>query len=327
MFLITLIKKKLIKIYINLTTDKINIIKIPKKKFRTKKIKYYVIATKKKRGFFSLLLFVLNHLKYADKENLIPVIDMELHQTLYNESKKMKGTRNSWEYFFKKVSKFNIINIYKKENYLLCKDKNIFTKNNAFSPLLKETYEKYIRIDKKILRKYLIFFKNKFKKNNILGVHFRGTDMKYGTNHPLPATKKQMLKIIENIKKNYKFDKIFLITEDLNNFRFMKNTFKDQLLTINNFRSNKLKIFDINIRKYHRYKMGEEILINALLLSKCSVIVSTQTGVSDFAKFINPKIIFFKINNGLNSKRIVYSLLKFKIKSILPESLSGFKDY
>ena len=107
----------------------------------------------------------------------------------------------------------------------------------------------------------------------------------------------------------------------------MKNTFKNQLLTINNFRSNKLKIFDINIRKYHRYKMGEEILINALLLSKCSVIVSTQTGVSDFAKFINPKIIFFKINNGLNSKRIVYSLLKFKIKSILPESLSGFKDY
>ena len=34
-----------------------------------KKAKFYIIASKKRRGFFSLILFVLNHLKFSKKKD------------------------------------------------------------------------------------------------------------------------------------------------------------------------------------------------------------------------------------------------------------------
>ena len=81
------IKKKLISIYLARNVDRIkNIKKINRQEF-TKNIKYYVICSQKKRGFFSLLLFVLNHIKYAKKKKLIPVIDMKNHPTLNKEEK------------------------------------------------------------------------------------------------------------------------------------------------------------------------------------------------------------------------------------------------
>jgi hypothetical protein len=71
--------------------------------------------------------------------------------------------------------------------------------------------------------------------------------------------------------------------------------------------------------------MGEEALINSLLLSNCNVLISTQTGISDFAHFVNPKLKFLKINNGNNSKRIFFSLFKYYIKDFLPYAMGGFK--
>ena len=73
-------------------------------------------------------------------------------------------------------------------------------------------------------------------------------------------------------------------------------------------------MFHLNIRKNHRYKMGQEALINSILLSNCKVVISSQTGISDFAKFINKKLILIKIKNGLNSPKVFHSFFKWKIK-------------
>ena len=40
--------------------------------------------------------------------NFIPVVDMENFPRWYNEKKKIKKTLNSWNYYFKPVSKFSL---------------------------------------------------------------------------------------------------------------------------------------------------------------------------------------------------------------------------
>ena len=310
------LKKAIIKKYINLNFDQIE---YKKKKFNIsnkKKIKYYIIASSKKRGFFSLVLFVLNHIKFAKKKSLIPIIDMQNYKTIYNENKIFLNTKNAWEYYFKKRNKLDLNKIYREKNYVISSDENPYTKNNKFHDSLKSTYKKEIEINSDIKKK-ILFYKKKFqlvKDNKILGVHFRGTDMKISPNHPTPPFKSQILEKIKYSQKKFKTTKIFLVTEDLDNFIFMKKNFGNNLLTINNFRSNKTKVFHLNIRKNHRYKMGQEALINSILLSYCKVVVSSQTGISDFAKFVNDKLIMIKINNGFNSPRLFPSFFKWKIK-------------
>ena len=324
------LKKKILKTLIRYFFDKIDLDKeYDKSYFRNKNYKnykYYIIASKKKRGFFSLVLFVLNHLKFAQKKSLIPIIDMEIHKTLYNEKNVIFNTNNAWEYYFKKINSLKVKNIYKKKNFMICKDENIYTKNNKFHPSLKKIFIKNFKIHKRIASKIKLLEKKYFsKKGEILGIHFRGTDMKYMPNHPMPATKGQIFRKIIFLKKKYNFKNFFLITEDLDNYQFMKKKFGDQLIDIGNFRSNSSKIFDKSFRRNHRYMMGEEALINGYLLSKCKVVVSTQTGISDFSFFLNNKIKFIKIKNGNNSPKILFSIIKWEIKNILPEYLGGFK--
>ena len=306
-----MLKKKIISFYLSKYVDKI------KKKKRVihqeKNSKFYIIASNKKRGFFSLLLFVLNHLNYSRKKKLVPIIDMQFHPTLYNEDKLLFGTYNAWEYFFDKINNYALHKIYKNHKFQICKDKNIFTKNNKFNNNLKNTYIRFIKVNKRILQKYNILKKKFFKNGDkIIGIHFRGTDMKFTPNHPLPMTKKQMFEVTKFLMKKYKIKKIFSVTEDIKNFDFVIKKFgKDNVYHINNFKSTKTKIFDLNYRKFHRYKMGEEALINGLCLSNCKVILSSQTGISNYAKFLNSKVHFYKIDNGFNSKRIIFSLFRF----------------
>lgn len=321
------IKKKLISIFIAKYFDQIkNSKKIKESVKFSKNKKYYIIATRKKKGFFSLLLFVLNHIKFAKKNNLIPIIDMKNHQTLYNENKTIFGTKNSWEYYFKNINNNSLDEIYKSENFKFCEDKNIITKNNKFNSSLKQIYNSYIKINKNILIKYQTHKSKIFKKKEkTLGIHFRGTDMKYSPGHPLPPSKKQIKENINSLTKKYSLKKIFLVTEDKNNFHFVTNNFKNlQIFHIKNYKTSKLKAFDINYRKLHKYKMGEEALLNSLLLSNCDLVLSSQTGISDFAKFINPTLKLIKINNGFNSESIFFSIFKWQFKNFLPKYLGGF---
>ena len=57
-----------------------------------------------------------------------------------------------------------------------------------------------------------------------------------------------MFDIIESLSKIKKFEKIFVVTEDLNYLKKFKNKFKDKLIYLNCYRSKK-SIFDEYPRK------------------------------------------------------------------------------
>ena len=67
--------------------------------------------------------------------------------------------------------------------------------------------------------------------------------MKTQERHPFPATYKQIINNINYQIKNYKYDKIFLVTEEKNYLDKLKKYYSKDLLCYNNsFRSNKPNI-------------------------------------------------------------------------------------
>ena len=160
----------------------------------------------------------------------------------------------------------------------------------------------------------------------MLGVHFRGTDMKTQERHPFPATYKQIESYIDFELSKNKYNKIFLVTEELNYINKLKKKYKSKICFYNSYRSNEKDIFDTNSRKNHRYLIGRENIIDMLILSNTRKIICTNSHLPDASNFIkNFKIRLIKIENGNNSKNLLIAQFLWYIKKILPHYLGGFK--
>ena len=68
---------------------------------------------------FSNFIYVLNHLEIAKRNNFIPIVDMENFTTIYNEKEKIDNTYNAWEYYFEKLNKYSLKEVYKSQNVII----------------------------------------------------------------------------------------------------------------------------------------------------------------------------------------------------------------
>jgi len=288
---------------------------------------FYVIKRSPGAGMFSNLTFVMNHLLIAQRHNFIPVVDMENYPTIYNEKKKINGTKNAWEYYFEPVSKYSLNEVYKSQNVFITSDK--FSSEFDHKIYNKKKFNKIyklIKIKKKLKNEILLIKKKLFKNKKIIGIHYRGTSYKTSANHPFPPTKLQMYNLIENSLRNKNLDKIFLSTEDEIMDTYLKTKFEGKILSVHSFRSKVDNAFKIYPRNRHRYKLGKEIIVESYLLSFCKNFIFVQTNVSNFVRLINPKVKKKVLFNGLNSKNEYLAKFLWNIKNNLHPSLGGFKN-
>ena len=288
---------------------------------------FYIIKRSPGTGLFSNVTFILNHLKICKRHNFIPVVDMENFKTIYNEIDKIKNTNNAWEYYFENLNNYSLDEIYKSNNVIITNDKffHFFSYGIDVDPKLSELLQTDIKINNLLLKTYKRVCK-KFNNKKILGVHFRGTSYKRSPGHPLPATKKQMVDVVNNLLKKEPIDKIFLVTEEKNYLDYFKKKFRDKLIYIDCcYRSDKNDAFEIYPRKRHRYKLGREALIETLLLSKCDYFIYLCSNVSSAAiSFnLNTKQKRIQIDNGMNSKNIIISQFLWYLKTLLPKKIGG----
>lgn len=288
---------------------------------------FYVIRRNPTAGFFSNITFILNHLKICKEMNFIPIIDMKNYPSLHNEIKIIKNTKNSWEYYFEKLNKYSLDEVYKSKNvYMSAKT---FQKNMSIDMTSNQIskYFKKIKIRKEILQKIDNFYQKKFETNDkILGVHFRGSTYKTARGHGFPLTKKLMIKNIQFLLKKFNYNKIFIVTEEHEYLKALKESFKDKLIFYNSFRMKKLDSFKIYPRKNHRYLLGEEILIETVLLSRCDGLTFIKSNVISAAKmFSKKKIKLHEVYMGLNTRNKFFSKYLWLIKSILPSYFGGLK--
>jgi hypothetical protein len=290
--------------------------------------KFYVIRRSPGAGFFSNLTYVLGHLEIAEKYKFIPVVDMENFPTIYNEKKSINNSNNSWEYYFKRVSKYDLKEVYKSKNLIFTS--NFFedhmptdmTSEKNFYRLLKKHI--HIKLD---IKKEIDNLKKKITTNGkVLGVHFRGTTYKTARGHAFPIPLNLMIKNIDFLIRKFKYDKIFLVTEEEKYFNFLKKYYQKKLIFLNVYRTNKLDAFKHYPRPNHRYRLGKEILIETLLLSCCSGLTFVKSNVSSAAiLFSKKKIKLHPLFIGYNSRNKYISKWYWYFKKILPEWMGGFR--
>ena len=163
-------------------------------------------------------------------------------------------------------------------------------------------------------------------RKKILGVHFRGSTYKTARGHAFPPTIKLMIKNIETLMQKYKYNKIFLVTEEQKYLSALKKKFGDKLIFYNSFRMNKLDSFKIYPRRNHRYLLGEEILTETLILSKCQGLTYIKSNVISAAiMFSQKKIETHEMFLGFNSRNKFFSNYLWFIKSFLPGKFGGLK--
>ena len=296
---------------------------------KNKDKKFYVIRRSPGAGFFSNLTYVLAHLLIAKKYKFIPVIDMENYPTIYNEKKIINKTYNSWEYYFSKVSKYSLKDVYNSKSVILTS--NFFENHMPTDMALKNEFHKiikqYIQINPDILKEMQIFKKKYFKNTDkILGVHFRGTTYKTARGHAFPIPPKLMKKNIDNLIKKFGYNKIFVVTEEEKYLEYMKKYYPKKIIYCEVYRTLKIDVFKHYPRVNHRYKLGREILVEALLLSCCAGLTFVKSNVSSAAiAFSKKKLNLHPLLIGYNSRNKYISRWYWYFKKILPGWMGGFK--
>ena len=290
---------------------------------------FYVIKRFHGGGLFSNFLFFLNHLIKAEKIKAIPIVDMENFTNLYTEKNKINGTKNSWLYYFNQVSKYTLKEVYSSQKVIFSSDKIYSNQSVSFKENkneLKKVFKKYIRIKEEYMKEANKFFKKNLLKYKVLAIHWRGSDHKVLPSHPFPPTEKQILKFTDNLLNKYNFNKIFLVTEEQKYLEIFKKKYGSKLCFCNSFRAYDRKEFSFNARKNHRYKLGRESLIEALILSKLSTLLCSRSNISEVAEFMskNKRYKIFEIMNGFNSPSIIHSMYLWHLKKILPKFFGGF---
>jgi len=127
--------------------------------------------------------------------------------------------------------------------------------------------------------------KNYFKGQKVLGVHKRGTDH-YLHGHII--NDKDFINEINNEFKNNSYDKIFLITDDLNSLEFFKKEYGDDLIYTNSTKINTKE--GIHFSKIVDKKIiAEEVIKDSFLLSLTDYKLITKSNVSTFSLLCNLK--------------------------------------
>jgi hypothetical protein len=289
---------------------------------------FYIIKRTPGAGLFSNLSFVLNHLIIADQYNFEPIVDMENFVTWYNEKSKVLKTRNAWEYYFESISKIKLKEVYKSQTVIFTDNiyhKNFYRDDYYKSSKIKYVFNKYVKIKKIYYDQANEFIKKNFVKSKVLGVYLRGGEFLKIANHHFPATLQQAIKKVKLILQKEKYDKIFLSTKEKKYQKEFEKVFREKLICFPSFKSDQdsMKIYP---RPLHRYKMGKEILVETIILSKLDGLFYSYTNVSQVSMLLNlnqsQKKYF--INNGKNHKNVFIAKFYWFMKSNLPKSLGGF---
>jgi hypothetical protein len=247
----------------------------------------------------------------------IPIIDLISHPNIFNGFN-TSVTKNPWEVFFNQPFNYALDIVKKKGEiikYAQCyggkKGPNFrLFENNTIREYWHKIASKYIPIKSEIIKEANSKFKLLFSDSiNVLGVLMRGTDYiaKKPFGHAIPPTPKMVFEDIKKMDKKFKYNWIFLTTEDdlirekfINKFKKKLKYIKSKTNINYDYKKKELLAFNKNIKGNLEYM--KTYLINIIILSKCIDIITSKTAGA---------IVAFILTNGFRNKKI-YDLGYYK---------------
>jgi len=154
--------------------------------------------------------------------------------------------------------------------------------------------QKYVKVKDAIQKKANSFYKKNLRNAYLIGVHYRGTDKV--TEAPRVPYDQVYAKIMEVMKTMPKKEvKIFVATDEQQFISYITNKFPHHVYyTIATRAADSLPVHIHH--NLNPYENGVEALVDCLLLSKCRVLIRTESHLSNTALMFNPDIIPHTLN-------------------------------
>lgn len=229
-----------------------------------------------KTGMFGMCNYIISILAGYEKREISSFkVDFKDKGLFYEEA---KGP-NWWSYYFEPID-------------LTPRSKERTQKQIPLSKLpLREAnhalIQKYIKIKPFLFEKAARFQKENFKTPFTIGVHYRGTDKKEEyPRTPFFFVKNKIKDAIAHFKlKNYQ---IFVATDEVDFIHYLQKEFGPKVIYAPAVRSETQD--PIHFQSDKPFLLGQEAIVDAILLSKCQYLIRTQSNLSAFSTFLNPHL-------------------------------------
>ncbi len=254
----------------------------------------HVIGAMPNEGFFSSFVSVVNSLMWAEANGKTPVIYWDEKSLFHN------GSGNSWEYYFEPVSS---LSYHPREGLALwdaCPApdsihlfssflKNVDEFHGTLRAKAKQTIDRFIRVLPHITEKVNRFYQERMTGKTNIGIHFRGTDFS-----PQWKVKEmvasQCIAAAKEAAKRYPGEvQFFIATDDEALLAYAKKQLP-RVIHCDSQRSVNGQPIHRKGSGFDRRLLGEELLIEGLLLTKCDYFVHSHSSVPIAVMLLNPEL-------------------------------------
>ena len=264
---------------------------------------FYVIRKRPPAsGFFANTYHVLQGIMYAKQRNYIPVVDMKNYWVdELSRVKKINGSRNAWEYFFKPLSSFSLKEVYQSQNVILSNGDSILLRGDALHgrnligqvssiKLLNGYFKEGVKINDPT-KSQITQIKHdlRWDPDMTLGIFIRGTAYnKFLNLKDFTVDIDFFIKTCKEMLIKHSLTKVYISTEDFSLYNKIKPNFlKSELVPSIRFASN-LTLSDwVSSQKINRdgsiklgYKKTLLYLAEAKMLSECKYFVGSISNAS-----------------------------------------------
>lgn len=270
--------------------------------------KFLVIRRKDScAGLFSYVATTLGWIKFAEENNMVPVIDMARHKNIYQTwTDYIFKELNSWKIFFEQPTDFDIGTISSAQNVVIADGVPQNGGNIRFLMQNAETLNQYRRLAKKYLhprldslRQYENEAFNKVCSKGVIGVLARGTDFAgmHPSGHAVQPSAEELIHAVDGfmgVNKNARH--VFLVTEDGSIAKRFKTRYGNALLLpLQDFVPYNGGLLSQNKAVAHSKSRGLAYLKAVIDLSRCDFLFSGINNGALGAMLLSDGFKFVKI--------------------------------
>jgi len=246
------------------------------------------------QGMFASINSVLHDLLWCEKNNKIPVVFWDDRSNYYKPGG-FNGSDNVWEYYFQPVAHVNprpkdVVPRPSWERIGRFWDQDIIdqeARNNA-----QRLIDKYIRFNPIVQIKIDAFYQTYMEGKKTVGIHLRGTDKEIEVK--LVSPEEIVAIALEAADKDAQF---LIASDEKGRFEEMKELLKKHNRTVifyDCYRAESKKPLHLDSSR-DRCVLGEDVLIEAKLLSKCDLFVHTMSCVSTGVLYFNASLKHIRV--------------------------------
>jgi len=282
-------------------------------------------------GFFAYVQYALNQIQFAERNHYLPVV--HFNRDFENHFYDADVGEDVWSYYFEAVAGYSkadidamladredplgaqdIVQLSNEKIMRLCQldPRSIFhytygywrnhlpdDPESWYGEMRRKGHRyvsEYVKVRPEILAEVEDFHGRHMKGHRVLGAHIRGTDMRYAPQVPLDRFQRE---IDEMFKRG--FQRVLVATDQQQYIATLEKEYGDRLIYQDCLRSTDARN-PMWLQQRSPAQQGKEVLIDALLLSRCEFLLKSPSAVSEFAHYFRPTLE----SRDLNDHRTEY---------------------